>query len=205
MRTGKWLKSLAGATATMLQHPISLSTPLLHYGLFKRSYFPSAKVDLHGMFKQEPNPSSRIRLSRRKDPNGLALPVVEWQLTPLTRKTVATMVRLLRKRLRQANLGTLTKNEALRSLAEGNDQVLYDQGHHMGTTRMAARPEEGVVDPDCKVFGVDNLYIGGSSVFPTGGHSNPTLTLVALAIRLGDHLSQRIGSTKPLSGRGVWS
>ena len=63
--------------------------------------------------------------------------------------------------------------------------------HHMGATRMSARPEDGFVDIDCRVHGVDNLYIAGSSVFPTSGYANPTLTIIALAARLGDHLAGR--------------
>ena len=60
--------------------------------------------------------------------------------------------------------------------------------HHMGTTRMAASPREGVVDADCRVHGTANLFVAGSSVFPTTGNANPTLTIVALALRLADHL-----------------
>jgi choline dehydrogenase-like flavoprotein len=63
----------------------------------------------------------------------------------------------------------------------------------MGTTRMHADPRQGVVDVNCKVHGVDNLYIAGSSVFPTGGYANPTLTLVALALRLADRLKAQSG------------
>jgi len=64
--------------------------------------------------------------------------------------------------------------------------------HHLGTTRMAADPRAGVVDADCRVHGVANLYIAGSSVFPTGGCANPTLTIVALALRLADHLEAQL-------------
>jgi choline dehydrogenase-like flavoprotein len=60
--------------------------------------------------------------------------------------------------------------------------------HHMGGTRMATRPEEGVVDANCRVFGQSNLYVAGSSVFPSGGNANPTLTIVQLSLRLADHL-----------------
>ena len=69
---------------------------------------------------------------------------------------------------------------------------LYDNNHHMGTTRMSHAAADGVVDPDCRVHGVDNLYVAGGSVFPTGGHSNPTLTLLALALRLADRLKQTL-------------
>jgi choline dehydrogenase-like flavoprotein len=62
----------------------------------------------------------------------------------------------------------------------------------MGTTRMAADPRQGVVDADCRVHGIDNLYVAGSSVFPTCGAANPTLTIVALALRLADHLRERL-------------
>jgi choline dehydrogenase-like flavoprotein len=64
--------------------------------------------------------------------------------------------------------------------------------HHMSTTRMAADPRQGVVDGDCKVHGMRNLYVGGSSVFASTGHCNPTYTIVQLALRLGDHLARQL-------------
>jgi choline dehydrogenase-like flavoprotein len=68
---------------------------------------------------------------------------------------------------------------------------MYGGSHHMGTTRMSDDPMQGVVDRNCKVHGIDNLFVAGSSVFPTGGFVNPTLTLTALAHRLGDHLREQ--------------
>ncbi|MBA3891154.1 MAG: hypothetical protein H0X64_11565 [Gemmatimonadaceae bacterium] len=65
----------------------------------------------------------------------------------------------------------------------------------MGTTRMSDDPTQGVVDRDCRVHSVDNLYVAGSSVFPTGGYVNPTLTLTALALRLADHLLAHLSET----------
>jgi choline dehydrogenase-like flavoprotein len=62
----------------------------------------------------------------------------------------------------------------------------------MGGTRMAASPRDGVVDKDCRVFGTANLFIAGSSVFPNAGQSNPTLTIVQLALRLADFLSAEL-------------
>ncbi len=64
----------------------------------------------------------------------------------------------------------------------------------MGTTRMNVDPNSGVVDSDCLIHGTENVFVAGSSVFPTSGQANPTLTIVALAIRLGDHLKGRLGS-----------
>ncbi len=65
-----------------------------------------------------------------------------------------------------------------------------DASHHMGTTRMNDDAREGVVDRNCRVHGLDNLFVGGSSVFATAGHANPTLTIVALTLRLAEHLKQ---------------
>ena len=69
---------------------------------------------------------------------------------------------------------------------------MHGGNHHLGTTRMASDPKAGVVDADCRVHGVANLYIAGSSVFPTGGCANPTLTIVALALRLADYIKARL-------------
>jgi choline dehydrogenase-like flavoprotein len=71
---------------------------------------------------------------------------------------------------------------------------LQGGNHHMGTTRMSDDPKSGVVDSDCRVHSVPNLYIGGSSVFATAGHANPTYTIVQLALRLGDHLVGRLSA-----------
>jgi choline dehydrogenase-like flavoprotein len=70
--------------------------------------------------------------------------------------------------------------------------VAVDVGHHIGTTRMGASADTGVVDPDCRVHEIDNLYVASSSVFPTGGFSNPTLTIIALAIRVADTIKRRL-------------
>jgi len=64
--------------------------------------------------------------------------------------------------------------------------------HHMGTTRMHLNPRQGVVNADCRVHGISNLFVAGSSVFPTAGYANPTLTIVALALRLADHLKMSV-------------
>ena len=79
--------------------------------------------------------------------------------------------------------------------------ISRDASHHMGTTRMGTDPSTSVVDPDCRVHGIDNLYVAGSSVFPASGYANPTLTIIALALRLGDHLaSERTAQPTLVSG-----
>jgi choline dehydrogenase-like flavoprotein len=90
-----------------------------------------------------------------------------------------------------AELGRLDIGR-VRWAGKRNELVRYMDGpsrHHMGATRMAGSPRDGVVDEQCRVHGVDNLFVAGSSVFPTSGIANPTLTLLALTFRLGDHLT----------------
>jgi len=86
-----------------------------------------------------------------------------------------------------------------RVLSENGRPVLEASGlhHHMGTTRMHADPKQGVVDAHQKVHGVSNLYVAGYSIFPTGGYINPTLTVLALSLRLGDHLKRVLSGTVP--------
>lgn len=73
-------------------------------------------------------------------------------------------------------------------------EIFRDASHQLGTTRMALKAQDGVVDSNCQVFGVNNLFIAGSSIFPTAGHANPTLTILALARRLADHLKRTYGN-----------
>ena len=81
-----------------------------------------------------------------------------------------------------------TKTWVFDSLISEHDKGGY---HHMGTTRMGNNPATSVTDPDCRVHGVENLYIAGSSLFPTSGWANPTLTILALSMRLGDLLRNK--------------
>jgi choline dehydrogenase-like flavoprotein len=94
--------------------------------------------------------------------------------------------RLLDRTLRAAGVGRLEL--AFPDHPERWSAAAFGGKHHMGTTRMHASPDRGVVDADGRVHGVPNLFVAGSSVFPTAGFANPTLTIVALASRLGEHL-----------------
>jgi choline dehydrogenase-like flavoprotein len=142
-------------------------------------------MEMHVITEQAPNPDSRVTLGAERDPFGVPRARLDWRLSEADRHTVTRTHELLGRELTRAGLGTLE----LRRDVWG---ALTSSYHHMGTTRMARSPREGVVDTDCKVHGVDNLYVTGSSVYPTGGASNPTLTLVALSIRLADHLKARL-------------
>jgi len=112
---------------------------------------------------------------------------VDWRWLPLDIETVVRALQALASDMAASGIGQLrfspegVAHDMLRDGAYG--------GHHIGTARMGKTPETGVVDADCKVFGIDNLFIAGSAVFPTSGQANPTLTVLALALRLTDHLA----------------
>jgi choline dehydrogenase-like flavoprotein len=143
--------------------------------------------------EQAPNPSSRVTLANEEDSMGLRRSRLDWRLTDLDRRTFEPLTKSLAAEFPRLNIGRV---RLANWLLGGNDPIwgseIVGSSHHMGTTRMAAEPERGVVDADCRVHHVDNLYVAGSSVFPTGGSVKPTLTIVALASRLADHLKGRL-------------
>lgn len=148
--------------------------------------------------EQAPNPDSRVTLGRERDALGMRRAVLDWRLGELDKRTVAVMADALGAELERLGLGRLSRCEWLD--APGSEWPVDPTVgrhpiagyHHMGTTRMSADPAAGVVDPQGRVHGYDNLYVAGSSVFPTGGWANPTLTILALTLRLADHLHDRL-------------
>lgn len=142
-----------------------------------------------GSCEQVPNPDSRVSLSTQQDALDLAKIKLNWRLTEQDRLSFYTHLHSLALEFGALGLGRLRE-----MVADQSDwpQPLGGGSHHMGTTRMSDNPLRGVVDRNCKVHAVDNLYVAGSSVFPTSGAANPTLTLVALTLRLADHLKGRI-------------
>ena len=138
-----------------------------------------------------PNPDSRIRLSRERDAIGMRRVAVDWQVTAEDKRNGAAILRLLGAEVARTGFGRV------RSFLEDGDDAkwptdMFGDQHHIGTTRMHRDPSLGVVNEDCRVHGVANLYVAGSSVFPTAGAANPTLTIAALALRLADHLKEEL-------------
>lgn len=148
------------------------------------------QYSLYGRAEQSPNYNSRVRLSDTRDRLGLRRVVLDWQTTELDHRAVNALVDAMERECSRLQLGTVNKfdwvqnNEWPKNLVGGP--------HHMGTTRMADDPHLGVVDRNAKVHSVDGLYIAGSSIFPTGGHANSTLTLLATTMRLCDHLKAQL-------------
>jgi nucleoside-diphosphate-sugar epimerase/choline dehydrogenase-like flavoprotein len=148
---------------------------------------PGGKYVLITMVEQIPQRDSRITLATRRDALGIPLSKVHWKIDPRELETMVRTAEVVAASFERAGLPAVWLFEWVRRRTWAHAPVI-DIAHPTGTTRMSKRPEDGVVDTNCKVHGVDGLYIAGSSVFPTAGHANPTLTIVALALRLADHL-----------------
>jgi choline dehydrogenase-like flavoprotein len=122
----------------------------------------------------------------------LRVPVAEvkWNIGELEHRTVMCLVESLAAYFLKSGLGTVQINNQLDSI-DYFARESTDFYHHSGTTRMSDTPSSGVVDKDCRVHGIENLYVNGSSVMPTSGAANPTFTIVTLAIRLSGHLKNQ--------------
>lgn len=144
----------------------------------------------------DPNASSRVTLSSERDALGMPRARVDWQLGPLVQKTFKRTLEIVAEELQREGIADCELPGAFRDgqlFLDGQwPKNLEGTWHHMGTTRMHDSPQLGVVDRNCRVHGMHNLFIAGSSVFPTGGGNFPTMTLAALALRLSDHLEQII-------------
>lgn len=146
---------------------------------------------LKNVMEQAPNPESRIVLSPERDQLGCPKVTLHWRLSAIDKHTAHRAHEILGEEFLRAGLGRF--RSALGSRVDPWPRGLRGARHHMGTTRMHSDPRRGVVDADGRVHGIANLYVAGSSVFVTSGAANPTLTIVALALRLADHVSRRFG------------
>lgn len=147
---------------------------------------------LHATWEQAPDPENRVVLGSERDALGVPRPRLIWRKSAADRRTVRVAAELLGAQLAASDTGRVRLRPFLvgeGDFPEGGRLAGY---HHMGGTRMAESPETGVVNRDGKVFGQANLYVAGSSVFPTSGFAPPTLTIVQLALRLADHLNARL-------------
>ena len=175
---------------------VSFGTNWLRKRTFAERKLPSVvlgsrdnRYELEFHAEQAPNPDSRLTLSGERDAFGMPRLKVDWRVTELDMESLQRSYDLLARELRSSGAGRLDfDREKLVVKAKRHGIV---GGHHIGTTRMSADPGQGVVDPDCRVHGVGNLYVASSAVFPTSGQANPTLTLLALTFRLAEHLRDK--------------
>lgn len=148
-------------------------------------------LDVHA--EQEPNPLSRIKLGEDSDALGMRRVEVDWQYTKSDVSTVERSLKVMSDEFRRTKVGEVRfdketlEEELLRFGAYG--------GHHIGTARMGTDRRTSVVDENCKIHSVKNLYVSGSAVFPTSSQANPTLTIIALSLRLAEHLRVKCGAS----------
>ncbi len=153
------------------------------------------RYELEFHAEQAPNPDSRLTLSSERDAFDMPRLRIDWRVTGLDLASLERSYDLLARQLAQSGAGRLDFDREKLALKARRHGIVG--GHHIGTTRMSTDPKQGVVDPDCRVHGVANLYVASASVFPTSGQANPTLTLLALAFRLAERLG-RDGQARPV-------
>ena len=143
------------------------------------------------MTEQVPNPDSRVTLGTVRDRLGQNRVRLDWRLSPIDILSVVRTQAIIDSELRRAGLGRLYTELQDETPPEGERPWGVHGGyHHMGTTRMHIDSRKGVVDQDCRIHGMANLFIAGPSVFPAAGYANPVLTIVALAVKLADHVKE---------------
>jgi len=146
------------------------------------------RVRLRNFMEMEPDPDNRVTLSATLDAYGQPIPFVRHECTEVDRRSMLALHEVLVSELPRAGLGRLET-----ALADEQPwPITMDASHHMGTTRMGTDPATSVVTPDGRLHQVENVYLAGASVFPTSGSANPTFTIVALSIRLAEHLAREV-------------
>lgn len=146
---------------------------------------PIRLIRLAVNWEQSPNPASRVSLLRERDALGIRKVELHWAVHEADLRSLRESAALFARAAARSGHGRLKRGE----LTDG--MLSIGAGHQMGTTRMASDPKKGVTDSKGAVHGLDNLFVAGSSLFPTGGWQHPTLTIVAMALRLAEHLVQR--------------
>lgn len=181
-------RSTASSLLTAVGSPM-LVTRGLWDRLHRRRGLPRRLTELRFdvMVEQRPNPLSRVTLSRQLDMFGMPLPKIDWRIGSQEIETVRKFSRTMSAAFVRAGLPEPLLPDWV--MEEGASGVAFmDMAHPSGTTRMGTDPRTSVVDADCMIHGVEGIFVAGSSVFPTPGHANPTLTILALAMRLANHL-----------------
>lgn len=153
------------------------------------SYLPYEKrrfseFEIFYQLEQAPDPNNRVLLSSDRDRLGQPKVEVHWRLNPIDIQNARRVQEIWAEEFASAGFGEL-------QFARAGEPLKFEKEamhHHMGTTRMHSDPKQGVVDANSRVHGIPNLFVAGSSVFPTAGYANPTLTIIALALRLADHI-----------------
>ena len=190
IKRGEWPDELGSKLWRVISDLDSVSSAAGWYTLYMRS-------------EQSPNPNSRVQLGNSHDRLGLPRAKADWMLTDQDKYTVYTAARMIGEQLASLEIGRIKLPQWLTETGAPWPRELWGGCHLMGTTRMSRTPETGVVDLNCRIHTVSNVFIAGSSVFPTSGYANPTLTIIALTLRLADHLKAIYNQGVGLSNRNI--
>ena len=194
---GPYLRHLGN----IARHPVQLFNFVRTWGV--KRYLSSRRIPsialpardnrypIEFVSEQSPYRDSRVTLSPERDALGMRRLRVDWRVAPADFDSIRATYRLVRDELARTGTGTLEYDEA--AVVDAILDAGAYGGHHSGTTRMSDGPRDGVVDRDCQIHGVAGLYVASASVTPTSSQANPTLTAIALALRLADHLKERCG------------
>jgi choline dehydrogenase-like flavoprotein len=163
----------------------------------RRPVSTGARVILKIDTEQKPHAESRIKLSKQQDRLGSPIARVNWRISEEERRAVQTFAGVLDAVFRDAGLGTLAFDKRIFRDDDSWFSLPMDVMHMMGGTRMGFCPSTSVVNENLQVHGVENLYVASCSVFPTGGCSNPTFSLMALTLRLSDLIVKECSAGTP--------
>ncbi len=181
-RAGRWPDQFGERLAEVLGDVDDVARELGH-----RAGLGAVPRTIIAVTEQTPNPNSRVSLGIDRDALGMRRLQLDWRHSAIDKRSVRVALELFGRELGRLGLGRV------RIDLDADDSAWTEPGwpgpHHMGTTRMHDDPRQGVVDRHGRVHETENLYVAGSSVFPTSGSSHPTLTIVALSLRLADHLN----------------
>jgi len=182
--------TLAGELLTIARHPF-LSAGFAAARVFQPKFLIHG-VRMQATVEPAPNPNSRVTLSSTRDRLDMPRVRVDWRLDSNVKRTFDRMFSLLRDELEANNVAEVKMDP---QIGDGEWPETFEREgnwHHMGTTRMHDSPQQGVVDRNCRIHGMANLFVAGSSVFPTVSADFPTITLTALALRLARHIADQL-------------
>jgi len=195
--------SIGALTAAIPESPYFIGTGLrlaIHQGKFppdlergRWSLLPHnhrrfRTFELIHQCEQAPDPSHRVTLGDQRDPLGVPRPRILTGWSELDLRAIRGLNEQMERYLSASKIGKIDRPRSL----QPEPYSVGGLHHHLGTIRMHNDPRRGVVDADCRLYGVANLFVAGGSVFPTGGYANPSLTIAALTLRLADHLKIRL-------------
>ncbi len=170
------------------KHVPMLFSQAWRYYIQRRAYAPpSVRILLRVHCEQEPTSRSSITLTDQRDPLGLLRIRFDWQVSERELQTIRQYVLVAQGAL--AGVAHIIPDEDLMSGSPKFFARCDDSNHHMGGMRMSTSDATGVVDTNLRLYGTSNVHICSSAVFPSSGFSNPTHTVLALALRLSDHLN----------------